>query len=209
MLEVKNMAFSFESHPPLFKDLSFNLPQGQILRLAGGNGKGKSTLLKCLLGLLQSDQGSVILNGNEDLGYFKENVEYLPAESNAHFEDLSAIENIKMWVQLKSGNFNHEDAVESLNKWGFTGNYLIEQLPVSKFSTGMKRRLAMVRVSLFSSKLWILDEPLYGLDKDGIDKFQSMLKTHLKNGGSTLIVSHDESIFKDGLSNESYSEINL
>ena len=99
-----------------------------------------------------------------------------------------------MWSELNGQTFDKPALIKGLSDWGFKGDFLVENLPVSKFSTGMKRRLALVRLSL-SSAAWLLDEPLYGLDIAGVNQFEALLDTHLKSGGMAVIISHDESIF--------------
>ena len=169
MLSIQNLCFKYENHKPLFEDISFDLKKGQVLRLKGSNGRGKSTLLKCLLGLLNPERGEVHLDGNSDLDYFKSQTEYLAPENNALFEDMSAMENLKTWLTIRQERPSQAEILEILNIWGFHGQYLIEKMPVGKYSTGMKRRLAIVRVRLSAKRLWLLDEPLYGLTKTGFN----------------------------------------
>ena len=195
MLNVDKLSFSYGSHKRLLRDISFQLNPSEIIRLKGSNGKGKSTLIKCLLGLLSIDSGEVCLNERYDLNYFRLNSEYLAPEENALFNDLSALENLRVWSELNGQTFDKPALIKGLSDWGFKGDFLVENLPVSKFSTGMKRRLALVRLSLSSAKLWLLDEPLYGLDIAGVNQFAALLDTHLKSGGMAVIISHDESIF--------------
>ena len=209
LLSVENVSFSYEQHAPLFSNLSLELQRGEILRLAGSNGKGKSTFLMCLLGLLKFDNGNISFDGSDYIDDLRINSEYLPAECNGLFEDLSAIENMKFWTELNGSQSNEENIKQSLKNWGFKSSYLIEKLPVSKFSTGMKRRLAMVRVELSSKKLWVLDEPLYGLDTDGIKRFSETLNEHLADEGSALIVSHDETIFQQDSLVKKVKQFNL
>ena len=144
MLNVDKLSFSYGSHRRLLKNISFQLNPSEIIRLKGSNGKGKSTLIKCLLGLLSLDSGEVSLNDQYDLNYFRLNSEYLAPEENALFNDLSALENLRVWSELNGQAIDKSALVEALANWGFKGNFLVENLPVSKFSTGMKRRLALV-----------------------------------------------------------------
>lgn len=202
MLIVSNLMFSYNNKRPIFSNVSFTLEAGQMMRIKGSNGKGKSTLLKVLLGLLASDDGTITLDATDDLDYFRSNCEYLSAENNALFEDMTAHENLTNWINLRSRNISSESIEITLEKWGFKDKYLTQQLPVGKFSTGMKRRLAMARVELSAAKLWFLDEPLYGLDTSGAALFKGMLNQHSANGGLSIIVNHEEGFFKEGFSGE-------
>lgn len=208
MLKVTEIGFSYGNRNNLFSDISFQVEKSEVLRIKGVNGKGKSTLLKCLLGLLSLDSGDVLLEGQSELDYFRKNTEYLSPEANALFDDMSACENIESWLSLRSLKIDRDSIKDALQLWGFSGDYLLEKMPVSQFSTGMKRRLAMARVSLSSTKLWLLDEPLYGLDKQGVEQFQELLVKHTSNGGAAIIISHDESIFRDNKA-FTYKELEL
>ena len=77
-----------------------------------------------------------------------------------------------------------------LEKWGFFSNFLRKFLPVAKFSTGMKRRLALARVESLAVKLWILDEPFIGLDQPTIDIINQTFNRHIEYNGMILFTSH-------------------
>jgi heme exporter protein A len=67
----------------------------------------------------------------------------------------------------------------------------MQNFPVEKYSTGMKRRLALARLMLSGATCWLLDEPVYGLDTAALATFSHQLEQHLKAGGMTLVISHD------------------
>ena len=81
--------------------------------------------------------------------------------------------------------------LEYLKQWGIRNEFQATSLSVSKFSTGMRRRLALARMSLIAAPFWVLDEPFYGLDDEGIKVFVGGVKNHLERGGSVVLVSHD------------------
>ena len=166
--------------------------------MTGPNGKGKSTLLKVLVGLLEADSGVVCFDGSSDLDSFREKTEYLAAEENALIEEFSALYNVQTWLKLRGKSLSEVAISEELRRWNLSGKYLTERMPVGKFSTGMKRRLALCRLSLSPAKLWIVDEPLYGLDTNGVQNLKERMLTFLASEGMILIVSHENMFFESG-----------
>ncbi len=191
MLEVKNLSFSFK-HRMLFKDVNFTLKEGSIMHISGPNGTGKSTLLSILAGLRDSQSGSIEMHTDgKEIEDLKPYIEYLSAEANGLFSELDAISNLRFYTKLRGHRYTDKELVTELKRWGLASRLVYKNFPINKFSTGMKRRLALARVSLSGAPIWILDEPVYGLDAEGIVEFREMIKRHTNQGGSTIIVSHD------------------
>lgn len=191
-LKVENLSFKFE-YRLLFHDLSFSLKKGQLLHIKGPNGCGKTTLLKILAGLISPNDGMLIYQkeGGEPLSRGSSCLEYLAAEKNGHFLHLDARENLDYWYRFRHKKLDI-DLNGVLEEWGLPSSALLKHFPVAHFSTGMKRRLALARVKISKTSCWLLDEPLNGLDLDGIDIFKDTLKKHIESGGMAIIVSHDE-----------------
>lgn len=186
-LAVHQLTFAYR-HRVLFDGLTFGVRAGEILLLSGANGTGKSTLLAILAGLLMQQKGSV--------DYADDVIpEYLPAEANGLFERLDGADNLRFWQALKGRDVPSKDA---LKFWGLDHSYLLMKFPVEKYSTGMKRRLALTRLTMSTAKVWLLDEPVYGLDAQAVELFRGALREHCQDGGCAVMVSHDLSAF-DGL----------
>ncbi len=179
---------------------------GELIHLRGPNGAGKSTFLRICAGLLDPQKG--------EIESISEHFEYLPAEANGFHLKLGAAANLHFWHELRSGKKVSADSLQkSLAEWkldhplisGITAGTANETamarglenyaLPVAKFSTGMKRRLALARLVLNGTPLWLLDEPVSGLDEDAVATFVFTLRRHLENSGAAVIVSHDTRIF--------------
>lgn len=161
------------------------------MRLAGPNGSGKSTLLSLIAGLIDGASGDIIFEGDQDPRQWSA---WLPADANALNPNLTAAANLQFWQDLR-GKTTEVTALEStLNYWGLKGRYIQHHLPVGLFSTGMKRRLALSRLDLSDTKLWLLDEPLFGLDDAACKKFRERLIMHLNNNGAAVVITHDERI---------------
>lgn len=197
-LIVKDIGFAYQAARPLLKGVTFTVKSGQLLHLVGPNGCGKSTLIKILAGLIKPQRGQLSLNGNQPPAshYFAE-MSYLPAEGNGLFDELSAYHNIRFWWSLRQAQpWTDAGCQELLTTWNLGGPYVSRFIPVGKYSTGMKRRLSLINLQLAHTKLWLLDEPLYGLDQASIVAFQQLLASHLAQGGAAVMISHDADALK-------------
>jgi len=160
MLRVKNLTFAFKNRP-LFQNISFDVKAGQLTRLAGSNGSGKSTLLGLITGLISGAEDSVSYTGDND---FREWTSWIAPDANGLIPTMSATANLSFWLELRGLSSDVAKLRETLTAWGLSGDWVQSSLPVARFSTGMKRRLALARLLLEDTKLWLLDEPLFGLD---------------------------------------------
>lgn len=195
MLKVENLSFSF-AHLPLFSGISLEIKAGEILHITGANGVGKSTLMQILAGIIQPRSGTVTVRiGEQTVEDRRLACEYLPSEGNGLFLRRDAIANLTYWRPLRGEYLTREQAHDELARWGLTNAYFREGFPVGKFSTGMKRRLSLARVTTSNSPIWLLDEPIYGLDQSAIAIFRQRLDEHLKSLGAVAIISHDLSLF--------------
>lgn len=192
MLDVTDLTFGF-GKKPLFKDLTFSLAPGQLIRVDGHNGAGKSTLISVVSGLISGHTGSVRFADDD----FRKWTSWMAPDANGLFPTLSAVANLEFWLQLRNRHISPEALRECLNGWGISGDWLQVGLPVAKFSTGMKRRLALARLQLENSKLWLIDEPLFGLDERACMTFKNLLIEHLKAGGGVVLVTHDARLLDD------------
>lgn len=192
MLEIQGLEFHFQYRRILHK-LAFSVGPGEILHIMGPNGCGKTTLMSILAGLRKEHAGSIVYRqaSGRVLDDRREAIEYLPAEANALFGKMDAMQNLRFWLEMRGLVASEALLVEELSRWDLQHPLIRQNFPVERFSTGMKRRLALARVSLSQAPCWLLDEPLYGLDTRGIATFQEMLRAHLDRGGLALIVSHD------------------
>ncbi|MFK7873308.1 MAG: heme ABC exporter ATP-binding protein CcmA [Oligoflexales bacterium] len=208
MLVVQDLSFSYRQRP-IFSHVQFQLPLGSMMRIEGPNGCGKSTLLSICAGLRAPGSGRVFWQEQRQSQEIepipKSSLQYLPAEANGLFQKLTAMENLLFWSKFSRVEVSQCQIEEALKKWGFRQKLVQTELPVAYFSTGMKRRLAFAKLSLLSTDLWILDEPLYGLDEQGVKDFSVMVAKHVENQGAVLFVSHD----LQGLKNLSVETVEL
>lgn len=197
MLKAENLSFGF-AHLPLFSDVSVAVKHGDLLHLTGPNGVGKSTLVQIIAGILEPIAGRLVVTLNEKPVVDRRLAcEYLPSEGNGLFLRRDAMANLMFWPPLRGKTIARPAAEQELIVWGLTKKYFREDFPVAKFSTGMKRRLALARVSLSGAPIWLLDEPIYGLDHHAIELFRQKLGNHLKSGGAAIVISHDLTLFEN------------
>lgn len=184
LLEVTGLT-CIRRHRPLFRDLSFSLAAGQWLLIRGPNGSGKTSLLRILCGLSQPDDGRVCWAGST----LKEptaraQIAYL-GHAHGVKVDLTPYENLQIARRLSF--FPDLTADEALQRLGLAG---LEDVACHTLSAGQRRRVALARLLVVQTRLWILDEPLTALDAAGVALFQDLLDRHLKNGGLAVISTH-------------------
>ena len=184
MLVVDTLSHAFQRRT-LFHGVSFAVAPGQLFRIQGPNGIGKTTLLRLLAGLHTPRSGTFSMPALW---------EYLPAEGNALFGTLDACHNLAFWCQLRGLSPGNTKIREALAAWKIPMALLDLQFPVGKMSTGMRRRVALCRLSLSQTRYWLLDEPTSGLDAEGQAAFLVLVKNHLAHQGAVILVSHDEAL---------------
>ncbi len=172
----------------LFEGLDFQLQAGQVLRVEGENGSGKTSLLRILAGLAQPADGQILWNGlptrHADSDYFQQML-YLGHKPSIKFE-LTPMENLCMHQALhghvQPGGI--EGALEKIGLYGF------EDIICANLSAGQKRRVALAQLLLTRASLWILDEPYTSLDVDAVKMLEEVFAEHVSDGGMMIITSH-------------------
>lgn len=154
----------------LFRGLSFTLGPGEALHLAGPNGIGKSSLMRIVAGLLRPFSGTVEHDGTLALSDERLALDgHLPLEQALGF-----------WRRI-------DGAQDSPADFGL-GDLL--DVPVRYLSTGQRKRAALARVAASGAGIWLLDEPLNGLDARWADVARAAIEAHRKAGGLALVASH-------------------
>ena len=173
------------------KDASFEVDGGEILGFLGPNGAGKSTIIKCIVGIQPATKGSIEINGydiDKQPVMAKSQFGFVP-DHYALYEKLTGREYINYIADLYE--VSQEDRDERLNK-------LLSDLNMTKsidnqirtYSHGMKQKITIMSALIHNPKLWILDEPLTGLDPNSIYEVKECMKEHAKKGNIVFFSSH-------------------
>jgi heme exporter protein A len=175
----------------LFTDLSFSLQGGELLRLRGSNGSGKTSLQRILCGLLEPASGEVLWQGNnirKQRDEFNADLLYL-GHLNGIKSELTGFENLRVSNTLRGETPTDNEIYEALEKIGLAGR---EDLPTQVLSQGQKRRVALARLLLSEAALWVLDEPFTALDVDAVAQLGKLIEAHLKKGRMVVYTTHQE-----------------
>jgi len=171
----------------LFSGLSFRIEPGQALVLEGRNGSGKTSLLRILCGIRLPDDGKITWGGSEinRLGAdYHEHIAYVGHRDGVKL-DLTPRENLAMARALgKPNELEADTALDRVDLYGY------EDVLTRNLSAGQQRRLALARLLVTNTVLWILDEPFTSLDVHGIEVIESLLDAHTTRGGMIAVTSH-------------------
>ena len=176
----------------LFSGLDFTLPRGALLRVAGKNGSGKTSLLRIVCSLTPPAHGEVRWDGTSvrKLGEdYARQIVYI-GHANALKDDLTARENLSISCELAGIATTPGAVQDALERFG-VGHCAM--LPTRVLSQGQRRRSALARLALSSGvPLWVLDEPFTALDAAAVDDLQALIGSHVSRGGSIVLTTHQE-----------------
>ena len=185
VLQVKNLGYR-RGGEWLFRGVSFDIHAGQIVWLRGKNGRGKTSLLRLLVGLAQADEGT-IAHGDEAAPDTLPTRTYV-GHANALKEDLTSIEALQCLMQLQGRKATPEAVIDAMRKFSIQGR---RHQTVKTLSQGQRRRVALSRLALQNDTgFWVLDEPFDALDAQGIEVLCTLMREHTKRGGAVLLTSH-------------------
>ncbi|MCK5718416.1 MAG: cytochrome c biogenesis heme-transporting ATPase CcmA, partial [Thiomargarita sp.] len=172
----------------LFDNLNFDLSSGKLLQIEGRNGSGKTSLLRILCGLSLATEGTVYWQEQDiqdSQSSYWSDLNYI-GHSPGIKADLTPLENLTLSRALatKANPISLLDALDQVGLYGF------EDVPTRTLSAGQQRRVALARLLINDTPLWILDEPFTALDKSAIKMVETWLDDHAKRGGIAILTSH-------------------
>jgi ABC-2 type transport system ATP-binding protein len=192
MLEIKNLTKSYgNSIIKAVDDLSISCNEGEIYGFLGPNGAGKSTIIKSIVGIQSITSGSISVCGydvkTQSVGA-KMQTGFVP-DHYALYENLSGREYVNYIADLygvskADRNARIEEYVERFNLQAAFDN------PIKTYSHGMKQKITIMSALVHNPKLWILDEPLTGLDPESIFQVKEAMKAHAAAGNIVFFSSH-------------------
>ena len=198
LLEIKNLSKSYGKKKVL-KDINLTIPRDRIIGLLGKNGTGKSTLIKLINDLLTPTSGEILINGEKVGVESKKIISYLPERT--YLDKSMTVDNVIDYFSDFYDNFDARKARKLLKDLD-----LDTTLKLSKMSKGMQEKVQLVLVMSRKADLYILDEPLGGVDPATRDYILDTILTNFDDGASVIISTHlitdverilDEVIFID------------
>ncbi len=177
----------------LFDNLSFEVNSGEVLRISGSNGSGKTSLLKIIAGL-NSPESGLIKYGQSIASSEKYQLEslYIGHQSIIRSE-LNCIENLEYLSNLNTEALS-SNVGNALKEVGLS-NY--ENEPAGNLSAGQKRRIVLSLLFISQAKVWLLDEPFTALDSSGIKVIENQIKKHCLRGGICILSTHQKCNIKN------------
>ncbi len=191
MIEITNVSKSYNGSTYAVKDLSLSVPSGEIFGFLGPNGAGKSTTIKMITGIHGVDKGTITINGKDIM---KEPMEakntfgYVP-DSPDMFLRLKGIEYLNFMADMyEVPKEVRQERIESLAKKFDLYNALSDQ--IQSYSHGMRQKIVIIGVLLHEPDVWILDEPLTGLDPKSAYILKEMMREHADKGKIVFFSTH-------------------
>lgn len=184
IVEVTNAVKRFRETTAL-NQVTINFEKGRIHGIIGRNGSGKTVLFKCICGFMQLDSGSIRIDGKpvkpaqaQDIGIIIENPGFIGS--------LSGFKNLQLLASIRR-KLSKEDIRQVLLQVGLDPD---NKKQVRKYSLGMRQRLAIAQAIMEKPKLLVLDEPMNGLDKQGVSEMRDLFKKINEEGTTILMSSH-------------------
>ena len=198
LVEIKNLSKKFENKEVL-KDINLTIPKGKIIGLLGKNGVGKTTLIKLINDLLTPTTGEILIKGNKVGVESKKIISYLPERT--YLNKQMKVSEVISYFEDFYVDFDRKKAEKLLKDLDLDINQNL-----SKMSKGMQEKVQLVLVMSRNADLYILDEPLGGVDPATRDYILDTILSNFKEGSSVIISTHlisdierilDEVIFID------------
>lgn len=198
IMSISHLYKSFGNNHVLI-DFSLELNKGESVVVLGKSGSGKSVLIKCIIGLLQPDKGSIEMFGknipdikNDELDKIRAKVGFL-FQSNALYDSMTVRENLEFplrrhWIKVSQAEVNSM-VLDALDDVGL--KHTVDMMP-AELSGGMRKRIALARTLILKPEIILYDEPTTGLDPiTGKEIIELMKEIQEKYNTSSLIISHD------------------
>lgn len=192
MLEIKNLSKRYgNSSVKSVDNLSIKLQPGEVFGFLGPNGAGKSTTIKSIVGILPFEQGTIKVCGVDimkDPLKAKNNIGYVP-DNHAVFERLTGREYVNHIANLYNVPMQQREEISDKYVKMFKLEHAFDS-PIRSYSHGMKQKIAVIAALVHKPKLWILDEPLTGLDPQSAYELKQAMRAHANEGNTVFFSSH-------------------
>ena len=193
MLTVNNVSY-FRNDRRIFENVGFSVGLGSCLLLVGGNGTGKTSLLRIISGLTKMSVGELLWNNQniEELrDDFNSDMCYLGHKNFAKLE-LTVLENLEFFAGISDSKILIPSAIRY-----FELEEIVNK-KVEKLSAGWQKRVLLSKLLCCPATIWLLDEPSNNLDKQGKELLFNLINVRVKEGGIVIAATHDEMLFNLG-----------
>ena len=187
-IKVENIEKKINGNEVL-KNVSFEFESGKEYGIYGRNGSGKTMLMRCILGLINLNSGKIMIDDDEigkDIDFPKSVGAMI--ENPGFFPYSTGYENLKLLSEIKKV-IGENEIREMIKKVGLDDK---DKRTVSKYSLGMRQRLAIAQAIMEKPDLLVLDEPTNALDEEGVDMFRKVIKEETQRGALVILSSHNK-----------------
>lgn len=186
-IKVENVVKKYKETVAL-NHVSLTFEEGNITGLIGRNGSGKSVLLKCICGLVSVTSGKIYIDGIELDKCKKQQMNMgVLIETPGFLDNFSAYQNLKYLASIR-GKIKKEQIIEAIEKVGLEPG---SRKWVGKYSLGMKQRLGIAQAMMERPDILLLDEPMNGLDKHGVEEIRKLILDLKQQGKTIILCSHN------------------
>ena len=191
MIEIKNVSKSYIKNTKCIDNLNLEIKDGEIFGFLGPNGAGKTTTIKMITGILQMDEGEILIDGTsitENPVEAKNKFGFVPDNPDL-FLKLKGVEYLNFLADIyKVPKEIRKERIEKFAKQFNIYENLNEK--IQSYSHGMRQKIVVIGALLHSPHNWILDEPMTGLDPKSAHDLKQLMKEHTKNGNTVFFSTH-------------------
>ena len=191
MIEIKNVSKTYNGKKKVLKNVSFKIESGEIFAFIGHNGAGKTTMIKSIMGILDFEEGDILIDNKsikEEPLECKKIMAYVPDNPDL-YENMKAIDFINFICDM----YEVDEEIRKKNTIKYAKMFEIEDKlgdDISSFSHGMKQKVALIAALSHEPKVLIMDEPFVGLDPKAVYDMKEIMRDMAKNGKTIFFSTH-------------------
>ncbi len=191
MIEIKNVSKTYNGKKKVLKNISFKIESGEIFAFIGHNGAGKTTMIKCIMGILDFEEGDILVDNKsikEEPLECKRIMAYV-ADNPDLYENMKAIDFINFICDM----YEVSEDIRRENTLKYAKMFEIEDKlndDISSFSHGMKQKIALIAALAHNPKVLIMDEPFVGLDPKAVYDMKEIMRNMAKDGKTIFFSTH-------------------
>ncbi len=191
MIEIKNVSKTYNGKKKVLKNISFKIEGGEIFAFIGHNGAGKTTMIKCIMGILDFEEGDILVDNKsikEEPLECKRIMAYV-ADNPDLYENMRAIDFINFICDM----YEVSEDIRRENTLKYAKMFEIEDKlndDISSFSHGMKQKIALIAALAHNPKVLIMDEPFVGLDPKAVYDMKEIMRDMAKEGKTIFFSTH-------------------